>query len=443
MSCSDPPSEEAEDETKLRMLNIKHQEAEQFAALQDIIDAEFEYYTRCRDLLENLRDTFPSEHKPQSRPRAKSSVSSRSVGGRTPTRPAPHVMTDSDDDGPVTRPRSASRTSPTRNGTRNRSDSSAGRPRADSAVNRTRADSVTNRARSDSNASASKGKTRSIMGSIGKLGSSASKMAFGKKDGNVNLASDDEEPKPYDPPIVRPGIGNRARSHSVVSVVTGLAPSENETTPRRRALTSPSSPVGTFVKALYEFEGLESDELPLRRGQIIEVTKEVSADWLLGVCEGMSGIFPRAYTEEYIPTPHASAPLTARRLPPVMGRSTSRTETLTTDDETDNESNTGDADDDNTPIAAAAQPVPTSGNRSRAGSLRKPAPPPPPSRRTSSNNNIAALAKSPPFGRSRSSTVSRSTPLSTSEEERSTYNEPFKVKVTSPFDHSDDEFHQH
>lgn len=42
------------------MINIQEQEEEQFEALRVLIDAEYEYFSRCKDLIENLRHTFPS-----------------------------------------------------------------------------------------------------------------------------------------------------------------------------------------------------------------------------------------------------------------------------------------------------------------------------------------------------------------------------------------------
>lgn len=56
---ADPSSEEAEEETKLRMMAIKEQEAAQFESLADLVDAELEYFTRCQEILLELRNNFP------------------------------------------------------------------------------------------------------------------------------------------------------------------------------------------------------------------------------------------------------------------------------------------------------------------------------------------------------------------------------------------------
>lgn len=42
------------------MLAIKEQEAAQFESLVDLVEAEYEYFTRCREIIEDLRETFPT-----------------------------------------------------------------------------------------------------------------------------------------------------------------------------------------------------------------------------------------------------------------------------------------------------------------------------------------------------------------------------------------------
>jgi hypothetical protein len=272
------------------------------------------------------------------------------------------------------------------------------------------------------------------MSSIGfgvKSASSKAKGSFRKKDGEA-LLSEDEGPQygvhGHESPARPPN--NRARSQSVVSVVTGLAAERDRDngTPRRRAITSPSSPASTFVKVLYDFEGLEGDELPLRVGQIVEIRKQVSDDWAIGECEGMSGLFPRAYTEEHVPSP-VSLPATSRRLPPSSGATARRISPPITDDDTDADSivSAGTDDNDKTALASAAQPPPTT--RSRSSSIKKPAPPPPPSRRLTAPMGT----RSPPV-RSRSGTITRA-PVPAGRESPS----PFRNTTQSPFAHSDDE----
>lgn len=466
------------------MEGIKEQEEEQFAALADLLDSELEYFSACKQVVEDLQRDFPGKFSASSRPRAKSNASARTAtAGRTPTRKAA-TRRDESEESPSGRRHAALRgeaEDSTPMG-RKRSDSKTdstptGRKRADS-----KTEGTAGRDRSDSAASAGKGKRfMSSIGSIGSFGmrsgmaaaSAGSKMAtkagksakggFGKtkydnisdeERRGVTLESDDESLRRSPSIASRPSLSGRARSQSVVSVVAGLAPPETGTT-RRRALTSPPSPSGHYVKVLFDYEGKESDELTLKRDQIIEVKQEISEDWLLGECEGSSGIFPKAFTEVYIPTP--VEPIAPRQLPPRGAINRRGMPPPSSIPISDTESEAGidhDHDHDNaaTSLWSAQQPTPTSSSatpqsgRSRAGSLqKKAAPPPPPSRRTTSSNNLASIAAGRPAPpRSRSSTVSkggdgvrsptspRASPYSSAQAS------PF-VGARSPFDHSDDE----
>jgi hypothetical protein len=42
------------------MMAIKEQEAAQFDSLMDLVDAELEYFTRCQEVLLDLREHFPT-----------------------------------------------------------------------------------------------------------------------------------------------------------------------------------------------------------------------------------------------------------------------------------------------------------------------------------------------------------------------------------------------
>lgn len=56
------------------------------------------------------------------------------------------------------------------------------------------------------------------------------------------------------------------------------------------------------VRVLFEYSGKAMDELTIRTGDIVTVTKEVSPDWWIGENEeGESGLFPSAYTEPHEP----------------------------------------------------------------------------------------------------------------------------------------------
>lgn len=57
---ADSCSEESEEETRLRMEAIKEHEEAQFAALTDLLEAERDYFTRCKEILDELREEFPT-----------------------------------------------------------------------------------------------------------------------------------------------------------------------------------------------------------------------------------------------------------------------------------------------------------------------------------------------------------------------------------------------
>ncbi|BEI83042.1 hypothetical protein CcaverHIS002_0309100 [Cutaneotrichosporon cavernicola] len=453
--------DEAEEDTALQMQNIKKQEVEQFTALTDWLDAELEYFASCKEILGDLRASFPSSHEPSaSRARAKSNASARS-SGRTPTRSTYAKRPDSDEDLEVYSP-TKRRDSKVEGRARSKSQSQVeveDRPRSGSKSR----PQVEGRERSNSTASAGAAKPKKgIMATIGSFGmksansagksaskaASKGKSAFGRsKYGNLSdeerervaLDSDDD---PYKRSSPSPTL-NRARSQSVASVVTGLGPLSPPDT-RRRALTSPPSPAGRWVKVLFDYEGRETDELPLRRGQLVEVTAEVpgSTDWLIGESNGRSGMFPKAYTEEVEDKPvvpqRPSLPK-ARSLPPrefrksvapmPLGHSPSRS---TLNSTLDSGSEHGEVDDGSALVSTPASPAT---GRSRAGSTARKPPPPPPSRRMTG-------------GRSRSSTLSK-TPMASDEDKsqgsgRSGQMSPprFTPQVQaarSPFEHSDDD----
>ncbi|WOO77424.1 Meiotically up-regulated protein [Vanrija pseudolonga] len=436
--------EEAEEETRLRMEAIKEHEEAQFAALTDLLEAERDYFTRCKEILDELREEFPTTVHSSfvssgNRPRAKSNASARSASAtsRTPTRPKT----------PTSRPSFSRQAS---------AQVSDDEDSGDKDKKANGGEKKGNRSRSDSAASAGKGKSsRSIMPSFGSFG--AKSKSFGKKYDNISdeekrhisLAEGQEDTlyDPYTPPVRPEG---RARAHSAAgSTGPGLQP------PRRRALTSPSTPDRPLYKVLFDFEGLEADELPLKAGQIVAlVGAPTTSLWMLGEVDGQQGLFPKDYVEEYeeaelrpppalitprrTSSPRITSPLTAgfRSTPHArapLPRSRSHNDELL---ETESETELFHNNDDNASLAAAAQPPPVaSANRSRSGSLAKgPAPPPPPSRRNTASN-VARVASPPPvsYNRSRSSTVSRTPQRGNSEDES-----PFAA-AQSPFAHSDDE----
>lgn len=127
----------------------------------------------------------------------------------------------------------------------------------------------------------------------------------------------------------------RSRSHSDVSgaqarFVAGSAPTARTSTPPfKRTITVPAhntiaesreSHEGgrALVKVLYDYDGKAADELSIRVGDIVEVTRTVSTDWCIGENErGESGLFPSTYTEPY------DASSTIKKAPPALPSRTS------------------------------------------------------------------------------------------------------------------------
>lgn len=297
------------------MRALEETEEQQYIDLCDLLEAELDYFSRCKEILEELKEQWPSGD--AGRPRAKSASSFV----RAPPRP-------------------------------------------------TKADDTPNRSRSQSNASSKGKEKRSILPSFGSFGKKSGLSSVGKKGFRGDRLEDDQSEEEL---FERP--------------------------PPVRRLTTPNPGV-KYMKMLYDFAGDAADELPLRTGQIIEVKQEVSEDWWIGECEGRSGLFPKAYAEEYVPTPRTAVPR------PVH--------TQSFDDSDDDFS-------DHASLSAQAQPAPV------RAPVRKPAPPPPPSRRSQSSTNLPNLA--PPIRpdfRPRASTLSRTLRLDSSPE-------------ASPFAHSEDD----
>ena len=53
-------SEEIEEETFARMQALQDESEQPFHELSDLLEAELEYHSKCREILEELRDTWPS-----------------------------------------------------------------------------------------------------------------------------------------------------------------------------------------------------------------------------------------------------------------------------------------------------------------------------------------------------------------------------------------------
>ena len=53
-------SDEVEEETHARMLAVQSQGEEHWDELTDLLEAEFEYFAKCKDILEELREVWPT-----------------------------------------------------------------------------------------------------------------------------------------------------------------------------------------------------------------------------------------------------------------------------------------------------------------------------------------------------------------------------------------------
>lgn len=209
---------------------------------------------------------------------------------------------------------------------------------------------------------------------------------------------------------------NRNRSGSTLSAsVSRMSLATNDSAnagppPRmRRTNTAPVNMSARYMRAKHDYPGGAADELPLRVGQVIEVKSEVNGDWYIGESEGMSGLFPASYCDEYKPNPVTSgapAPAPRRSMPPGPGSGSlsglappisQRTPSPSGFDapsDTDFDSH-GFEDADHYATAAlssAPQANPTSRTASPLPMPKKKAPPPPPSRRSQSSSNILASA---------------------------------------------------
>lgn len=404
------------------MTQIQELEAGQFSELTDLLDAEMEYFVKCHAIMEDLKSAWPSGSRISAvptRPRAGTTTSTRSLGRNAARR----ISDGSDDDGPTG-----------------------------------------NRARAHSTASVTTKETkrRSMLPSFGSFGrksgamataagAAAKKKAFGSNkqrngygDDRRALASDDDDGERFESrsglyPVQSASTGGRNRSQSTLSAshFSVNADQADRPPPFRRAQTNPLSSVH-YVKALYDFAGGADDELPIQAGEVIEVKKKVDDDWWVGQCGSRTGLFPRAYTEDYVPTPSSAGPglpSRQRSIPPPMAGTTNRralppslngAPTLAPPAESalprvsmDTLSDRSDIsafdDGDNyalASLAAAAAPSPAS------QFARKAAPPPPPmSRRTQSSNNISRLSPpAPPTSRGRASTLTQRSKLESSPE---------------------------
>ena len=327
------------------MMTIQAQEEQQWLELSDLLGAELDYFTKCKAILEELRESWPN------RWASKYSAADDSSG---------------------TRPRAKSNASVRSN-----------RPKLARLASE-ESDHNANRSRSQSNASSTKGKEKRLLPSLGPFGKKGLSMA-GKSKSFTKYGNIDD------------GLGQPLHSDEEEASNSSLPLSPKRAAPPiRRVHTTPLHTVKT-VRALFDFAGEGTDELPLHIGQIVELQKEVSEDWWIGESEGRSGLFPSTYCELYT-------------LPASPKRTVAELLSQPIDLTSDSEASDGFSDSENHEVPLTAQP---------ARPTKKPAPPPPPTRRSASSNFLTSHDMSPPkppFPRARSNIASRPPILDSSPE---------------------------
>jgi myosin-1 len=66
---------------------------------------------------------------------------------------------------------------------------------------------------------------------------------------------------------------------------------------RRQPGAAPAAPAGPRVRALFDFEALNEDELDLKEGDVVTLKDDSVADWWTGELNGKVGVFPSTYVE--------------------------------------------------------------------------------------------------------------------------------------------------
>ena len=98
---------------------------------------------------------------------------------------------------------------------------------------------------------------------------------------------------------------DQAKSYDVTSLYPSTLTSEQQSTSSKAGSTA-NNTKAVFVKAMYDFQGRETDELVFKAGQILQILDDSHVDWWKGHIENEPlrvGLFPRSYT---IPFFHAT-----------------------------------------------------------------------------------------------------------------------------------------
>jgi myosin-1 len=68
--------------------------------------------------------------------------------------------------------------------------------------------------------------------------------------------------------------------------------------PKKTPAPPPKPKKSPTCKALFDFEGADAGELPLKAGDVITILKKREDGWWEGRTKGKSGIFPGNYVSE-------------------------------------------------------------------------------------------------------------------------------------------------
>jgi len=102
-------------------------------------------------------------------------------------------------------------------------------------------------------------------------------------------------PAPSAPPPERPQINFSTGAVPPAGSAGGAQPSAPAGGARPRP-PPPSRPTQERCRALYDFTAEDSTELPLRKGDVVNIIKK-GQDWWEGECNGRRGLFPGNYVE--------------------------------------------------------------------------------------------------------------------------------------------------
>lgn len=82
------------------------------------------------------------------------------------------------------------------------------------------------------------------------------------------------------------------------SPAPSAGPSQSQSAPQSHPELGTTAATVSRVRALFDFQATDPDELTFRKGDIIAVLESVYKDWWKGLLRGQTGIFPLNYVEK-------------------------------------------------------------------------------------------------------------------------------------------------